>query len=29
VLKIRPPLVFGPEHADLFLTALGEALSRS
>jgi 4-aminobutyrate aminotransferase-like enzyme len=29
VLKIRPPLVFGPEHADLFLAALGEVLSRT
>ena len=24
VLKIRPPLVFSREHADLFLTAFGE-----
>lgn len=29
ILKIRPPLVFGPEHADLFLAALTEVLSRS
>jgi 4-aminobutyrate aminotransferase-like enzyme len=27
VLKIRPPLVFGREHADLLLAALQEALS--
>jgi 4-aminobutyrate aminotransferase-like enzyme len=26
VLKIRPPLVFGREHADLFLTAFDEVL---
>ena len=26
VLKIRPPLVFSRQHADLFLTALGEVL---
>lgn len=26
VLKVRPPLVFQREHADLFLTALDEAL---
>jgi 4-aminobutyrate aminotransferase-like enzyme len=26
ILKIRPPLVFGREHADLFLTALKETL---
>ena len=26
VLKIRPPLVFGREHADLFLTAFEETL---
>lgn len=26
VLKIRPPMVFGREHADLLLTTLGEAL---
>jgi len=28
VLKIRPPLVFGDEHADLLLAALGRALSQ-
>jgi 4-aminobutyrate aminotransferase-like enzyme len=27
VLKIRPPLVFQPEHADLLLQALDEALA--
>lgn len=27
VLKVRPPLVFAREHADLFLTALEETLS--
>jgi 4-aminobutyrate aminotransferase-like enzyme/Ser/Thr protein kinase RdoA (MazF antagonist) len=27
VLKIRPPLVFGTEHADLLLSALDEALA--
>ena len=26
VLKIRPPLVFGPEHVDRFLTELAGAL---
>jgi 4-aminobutyrate aminotransferase-like enzyme len=26
VLKIRPPLVFARQHADLFLGALGEVL---
>ncbi len=26
ILKMRPPLVFGQEHADLFLTAFGEVL---
>ena len=26
VLKIRPPLVFGREHADLFLAAFDETL---
>ena len=26
VLKIRPPLVFGDEHADLLVTALSAAL---
>ncbi|MEM7127136.1 MAG: aspartate aminotransferase family protein [Chloroflexota bacterium] len=26
ILKIRPPLVFGQEHADLFLTAFDEAI---
>jgi 4-aminobutyrate aminotransferase-like enzyme len=25
VLKVRPPLPFGPEHADQFLTALADA----
>jgi 4-aminobutyrate aminotransferase-like enzyme len=29
VLKIRPPLVFQPEHADLLLQALDEALASS
>jgi 4-aminobutyrate aminotransferase-like enzyme len=28
VLKIRPPLVFKPEHVDLFLAAMDEVLSR-
>jgi 4-aminobutyrate aminotransferase-like enzyme len=28
VLKIRPPLVFGDEHADLLVAALGRALSQ-
>ena len=28
VLKIRPPLVFGKDHADLFLGALDEGLGR-
>jgi 4-aminobutyrate aminotransferase-like enzyme len=27
VLKIRPPLPFGPEHTDQFLTALSEVLT--
>jgi 4-aminobutyrate aminotransferase-like enzyme len=27
VLKIRPPLPFGPEHADQFLAALADVLS--
>jgi 4-aminobutyrate aminotransferase-like enzyme len=27
VLKIRPPLVFQPEHADFFLQALNEVLA--
>ncbi len=27
VLKIRPPLVFQPEHADILLGALSEALN--
>ena len=27
VLKIRPPLVFGPEHIDPVVTALGECLA--
>jgi 4-aminobutyrate aminotransferase-like enzyme len=27
VLKIRPPLVFAREHADLLLTTLDEAFS--
>jgi 4-aminobutyrate aminotransferase-like enzyme len=27
VLKIRPPLVFQREHADLLLQTLGDALS--
>jgi 4-aminobutyrate aminotransferase-like enzyme len=27
IIKIRPPLVFGAEHADICLTALDEALS--
>jgi 4-aminobutyrate aminotransferase-like enzyme len=26
LLKIRPPLVFGREHADLFLDAFEETL---
>jgi 4-aminobutyrate aminotransferase-like enzyme len=26
VVKIRPPLVFGREHADLFLTAFAETM---
>lgn len=26
VLKIRPPLPFGPEHADQFLNILSEVL---
>jgi 4-aminobutyrate aminotransferase-like enzyme len=26
VLKIRPPLVFGKDHADLLLAALDEVL---
>jgi len=29
VLKIRPPLVFQPEHADILLQALDEALTSS
>jgi 4-aminobutyrate aminotransferase-like enzyme len=29
VLKIRPPLVFGEEHADLLVGALERALTRS
>src|SRR6202161_1002168 len=29
VLKIRPPLVFQPEHADLLLQALDEVLASS
>jgi len=29
VLKIRPPLVFRREHADLLVEALDEALSAS
>jgi 4-aminobutyrate aminotransferase-like enzyme len=29
VLKIRPPLVFQHEHADLFLQALNEVLAAS
>lgn len=29
VLKIRPPLVFESQHADRFLTALGEVLSET
>jgi 4-aminobutyrate aminotransferase-like enzyme len=29
VLKIRPPLVFQPEHADLLLEALDEVLASS
>jgi 4-aminobutyrate aminotransferase-like enzyme len=28
VLKIRPPLVFQREHADLLLSALDEVLAR-
>jgi 4-aminobutyrate aminotransferase-like enzyme len=27
VLKIRPPLCFGPEHADQFLKALSEVVT--
>ena len=27
VLKMRPPLVYQKEHADLFLTALAECLA--
>lgn len=27
VLKIRPPLVFEAEHADLFLTAFAEVVA--
>jgi 4-aminobutyrate aminotransferase-like enzyme len=27
VLKIRPPLVFGDEHADLLVSALDQTLS--
>jgi 4-aminobutyrate aminotransferase-like enzyme len=27
VLKIRPPLPFGPDHADQFLTALSDVVS--
>jgi hypothetical protein len=27
VLKIRPPLPFGPEHADQFLAVLSDVLS--
>ena len=26
VLKMRPPLPFGPEHGDILLAALGEVL---
>ena len=26
VVKLRPPLVFGREHADLFLTAFEETI---
>jgi 4-aminobutyrate aminotransferase-like enzyme len=29
VLKIRPPLVFGREHADLLLAVLDEVLTAS
>ena len=29
VLKIRPPLVFEQEHADLFLTAFEDAVARA
>ena len=29
ILKIRPPLVFGREHADLFLTAFEESIRES
>jgi 4-aminobutyrate aminotransferase-like enzyme len=27
VLKIRPPLVFGPDHADVLIQALDTALA--
>jgi 4-aminobutyrate aminotransferase-like enzyme len=29
VLKIRPPLTFGPQHADLLLQELEQTLSAS
>jgi 4-aminobutyrate aminotransferase-like enzyme len=29
VLKIRPPLVFRDEHADMLVTALERALGRN
>ncbi len=29
VLKIRPPLVFGPEHIDPVVTALADSLTGS
>jgi 4-aminobutyrate aminotransferase-like enzyme len=28
VIKIRPPLVFAPEHAQMLLEGLGRALAR-
>jgi 4-aminobutyrate aminotransferase-like enzyme len=29
VLKIRPPLIFQPEHVDIFVAALEAVLARS
>ena len=28
VIKIKPPMVFSKEHADIFVTALDEALTQ-
>jgi 4-aminobutyrate aminotransferase-like enzyme len=29
VLKVRPPLVFGPEHVDVFARTLDDVLGES